>query len=294
MEVVDSLGRAVECAGRPSRVVSLVPSETDTLCQLGLFSSLVGRTVFCEEPRGRVEAVATCGGTKNVDVRAVAQLQPDLVLANQEENTRTDVEALILLGLRVHVSFPRSLEDSLAYLCTLCLLASIEPEAHPLVAEATAALREVHARRFASYARVFVPIWRDPWMTFSAQTYASSMLTACGARNVFDDRLRRYPLAADLGLRGAHELQVDSDRDVRYPRVTLEEVRSRCPQAALLPDEPYAFTNADAVEVAQAVRELSGFKARLVSGKDLLWYGARMSRGLQRLTAVIAAVQGVD
>ncbi|MCA9676920.1 MAG: ABC transporter substrate-binding protein, partial [Myxococcales bacterium] len=131
---------------------------------------------------------------------------------------------------------------------------------------------------------VATPIWMDPLMTFNGDTYGSDVLAMCGARNVFDDRLRLYPLAADLGKGDARD---PGDRDVRYPRIQAAEIAARGARVVLLPDEPHPFDAADAATLAAAV---PGARVTHVSGKDLFWYGAWTIDALPRLTAAIAAL----
>jgi ABC-type Fe3+-hydroxamate transport system substrate-binding protein len=272
--VVDALGREIALARAARRIVSLVPSETETVALSGGVERLVGRTDFCEEPRGSIESVASVGGTKKCDVETVIAMAPDLVLANQEENGRSDVERLIAAGLSVHVSFPRSLADGAAYLRSIEVLLEVEIAAAREL-EALVARGAPEARR-----RAFVPIWREPWMTFDARAYASDVLSFAGIENVFADRERRYPLAADVG--GAEPLPKErtEGKDTRYPRIDLAELRARAPEVVLLPDEPYRFGEADAA----AIREvLPAARIDFVSGKDLFWYGARAPSSVARL-----------
>ncbi len=272
--VTDALGREVRLARAPARVVSLVPSETESVAALAGVDRLVGRTEYCEEPRGRIEAVPCVGGTKKIDVDAVLALAPDLVLANQEENGRRDVERIIAAGVPVHVSFPRSVRESFDYLGSLARLLGLGESAQIRAWEAALTIPSPRVP-------VFVPIWRDPWMTFDARTYASDLLAHAGAENVFADRPRRFPLAADLGSR---EPQPSGDRDTRYPRTSPDEIAERRPALVLLPDEPYAFGPEHAAEIDEWKL---GAAIELVSGKDLFWYGARASGALARLRAVI-------
>jgi len=294
--VVDALGHAHPVGGEPPRrVVSLVPSETDSVAALAGVDRLVGRTVYCEEPRGAIEGVPTVGGTKNVDVAAVAELAPDLVLANKEENGRPAVEKLLDAGLPVHVSFPRTVDQAVAHVRDLARLLGVDPAAHPAVRRLEAAYLDAQAARAAAAAgsltdappRVFVPIWKDPWMTFDGRAYASDLLELAGFRNAFSDRPRRYPLAADLGRRPAAEGSA-GDRDTRYPRIRLAEVAERDVDLILLPDEPYAFDEAarDALLGEPDLAETPAVRrgaVRLVSGKDLFWYGARTATALASL-----------
>jgi hypothetical protein len=292
IEVVDAIDRIVKLARPASRVVSLVPSETVSVADLVGVKRLVGRTDYCVEPVGALEAIPSVGGTKGFDVSAVKALQPDLVLANKEENSRPQVEALIASGLSVHVSFPCTVDESLAYLETLCGLLGVIPETAEPVAACHRAAR--HARRGQGVASlpVFVPIWKDPWMTFDGGAYASDMLQVCGACNVFSGRPRRYPLAADLGKTTPSGEARAEERDTRYPRIRLEEVIERGARAVLLPDEPYAFSAQDAAAFAE-LDASHPLVAELVDGKDLFWYGTRVAGAIDRLTDRIDRLRSV-
>lgn len=281
--VVDALGRTLHFVTPPQRVVSLVPSETHSVVVLAGAERVVGRTRYCVEPAGLDATIV--GGTKDVDVEAVVALAPDLVLANQEENARPAVEALIARGLPVHVSFPCSVADSVAYLRSLAALLHV-PDTH------AARLESLHDELAApttspiAARRVFVPIWNDPWMTFDARAFASDVLELAGGTNVFGDRPRRYPLAADLGRRAPLPPERVEGRDTRYPRVTLEEIRERAPDLVLLPDEPHEFTPPDAETLVGL--GIPAHAIHFVSGKDLFWYGAWLLDGLPRLRALVA------
>ena len=278
--VVDGLGRHVRL-GRPRRIVSLVPSDTESVAALVGPQVLVGRTEYCVEPAAVLD-VATVGGTKSIDVDAVLRLSPDLVLANKEENGRVPVERLIDAGLSVLVSFPRSVSEALAWLVTLARALGV-PD-HPIVSGSKSMEdRCTQDKPVPSVVRTFVPIWRDPWMTFNADTYGSDVLRCAGAENIFGDRDRRYPLAADLGRSPAAPTVDEKARDTRYPRVVLDEVRQRRPEIVLLPDEPYVFRSSDADEIH---REL-GIPARLVDGKDLFWYGVRTLTAIDRVRRIL-------
>lgn len=275
----------------PRRIVSLVPSDTLNLFALGAGERVVGRTRYCVEPEGRVEGIPVVGGTKDAHPDAVERLQPDLVLANQEESSRPVVGELIRRGLPVWVAFPRTVSEGIGHLARLALLLGLgaDARARELVRRGYA---EVRAAQAALAGRTgpaaFVPIWMDPLMTISAETFLSDALALAGARNVFADRKRRYPLAADLG-RG-EELPPDQvgERDTRYPRVTLAEVEARAPEIVLLPDEPHPFSEDDArVFRGQDTPAARAGKVRFCSGRDLCWYGARSVEGLPRLRALV-------
>jgi ABC-type Fe3+-hydroxamate transport system substrate-binding protein len=282
--VLDDLGRTVVITRTPRRIVSLVPSDTYSVVALGAGERLVGRTRYCVEPAGQLEGVAVVGGTKDVDVDAVRALAPDVVLANQEENTRSHLEALAAAGVPVLVSMPRRVEAGVAHLARLARLLGVERGA-----ACQALMRAAYALRApddAPRVRVFAPIWLDPLMTANAETYLHAALAWIGADNVFGDRMRLYPLAADLG---KGEAVAAGGRDERYPRVTLEEVAQRAPNVLLVLDEPWTFSDAD---VAALAAGCAGARVVRVSGKDLLWHGAWAVTGLGRARAALVGEGG--
>lgn len=271
LKLTDDLGRTLAFMRPPQRVVSLVPSDTYSIVALGAGDRLVGRTTYCEHGEG----VPVVGGTKDVDVEAVLALGPDLVIANQEENTRAALEALAA-RVPVLVSLPRTVAQGLAHLARLARI--LGAEAAPLVRRAY----ELPAEPPPVNRRAFVPIWMDPLMTMNADTFGSDVLARAGVANAFGDRLRLYPLAADLG----KSAPVDAPgRDVRYPRVTLDEVRGRGAELIVLPDEPYAFSEADERVLHEA---LPAARVVRVSGKDMFWYGAWTLDALARLSKAFA------
>jgi len=258
----------------PERIVSLVPSDTYSVVALGAGTRLVGRTTYCEHASG----VATVGGTKDIDVAAVVALAPDLVIANQEENARKPLEALAAAHVPILVSLPRRVEDGIAHLARLARIVQ--------VADAKAVVKRAYAlpppQATWEASRAFVPIWMDPLMTINGDTFGSDVLGHVGVSNAFGDRLRLYPLAADLGKATPIEA---AGRDVRYPRVTLDEVRARGADLVVLPDEPHGFSVADEA-VLQAA--LPAARVVRVSGKDVFWYGAWTIDAIDRLAAQLA------
>jgi ABC-type Fe3+-hydroxamate transport system substrate-binding protein len=277
----DDLGRQLAFAQPPRRIVSLVPSDTYSVIALGAADRLVGRTTYCISPEAA--GATTVGGTKDVDVEAVVGLAPDLVIANQEENTRPALEAIAARGVKVLVSLPRRVADASAHLARLARILGVgdrEP-ARSLIRRAYAI---VPPQGPAAGPRAFVPIWRDPWMTLNDDTYGADVLAHAGFANAFGDRLRLYPLAADLGKGPAVEA---TGRDIRYPRVTLDEVRARAPELIVLPSEPYEFSAADEAELRAAVPEVK--RVARVDGRDLFWYGAWTVDAIARLAAELAS-----
>ena len=291
----DSMGREIVLARAPRRIVSLVPSDTYSLVQLGARELLVGRTRYCVEPARDVESIPAMGGTKNADVEAIVAALPDLVLANREENTKKDLERIAQAGIAVFVSFPKRVAEGLAHLGRVARILDIADDAG--VKDRLRGYYEAHREAEASVGRrplvpTFFPIWMDPLMTIHGDTFISDVLHLAGAENVFADRARRYPLAADLGKAAPLSSEQIEGRDTRYPRVGWDEVVARAPELVLLPDEPHDFTAADearfrALDIPAAKRPDNVAAVLKVDGKDFSWYGARSLEGLGRVASVV-------
>jgi ABC-type Fe3+-hydroxamate transport system substrate-binding protein len=231
-----------------ARVVSLVPSATETLVALGV--TPVACTRFCDLPGAR-----TVGGTKNVDVDAVVALEPDLVVVNDEENRIEDAQALSARGLELHSMSPRSVQDVGAAVEQLAAAVGV-PAPDPFNRWEGWVART----RVPLHIRAFVPIWRRPWMSLATDTYGSSLLAHCGIVNVCG-------AAAD-----------------RYPEVSPAEVARLDPAVVILPSEPYAFAARHADELHKA---LPGVPTIFADGRDLFWWGIRTPGAATRLGSLV-------
>ncbi len=257
---VDATGRSLALDDPPERIVSLVPSLTEALFAFGLEEDVAGVTRFCVEP-AEAKSKPKVGGTKNVDVQAVQALEPDLVLANVEENTREDVDEMIAAGLPVFVTYPRTVAAAIAELRQLAEMTLASEEAAPILDGAARQLRRAeNANGFRKPLRVFCPIWRSPWMTIGPDTYMHDFLRVCGLENV-------YGKAAE-----------------RYPTVELADVASLRPEVVLLPDEPYPFARKHMGEV---IAKLGDVRIYLVDGKSLCWYGPRIGPALAEIRRLL-------
>ena len=270
----------------PQRVVSLVPSVTESLFDLNIGSRVVGVTDYCVRPADGVRNLPKLGGTKNPDIAAIVALHPDLVIMNQEENRKADAEALEAAGIRTWVTHPDTVREALDLLWTIMDIFE-EPSMVTRVRLIEVTYEwTIGATEDITPKRAFVPIWRDPWMTINRHTYVHDLLRTCGVENVFADRERHFPLAADLG--EVPPLTVDDPRienqDTRYPRLSLDEVVEAQPELVLLPDEPYNFTQADADEIAQLdIPAAKNGQIHLVDGSLLTWHGTRIAYALRDL-----------
>jgi ABC-type Fe3+-hydroxamate transport system substrate-binding protein len=229
----------------PPRVVSLVPSVTETLLALGV--TPVACTRFCEQP-----SLRAVGGTKDPDVAAVVALMPDVVVMNDEENRRDDYDALRAAGCAVVDVSPRSVRDVGP---TVARLAEVVGVAVPAPFSAWDEWLDRSIAR-ASPRRSVTMVWRRPWMALGVETYGASVLDRLGLTT---------PFTAD-----------------RYPEVTLDRVRALAPDVVVLPSEPYPFAERHAREVGDA---LPGVAVHLVDGRDLFWWGVRTPAALSRLAS---------
>jgi ABC-type hemin transport system substrate-binding protein len=250
----------------PRRIVSLVPSLTEALFALGLGERVVGVTEWCVHPAEAVAKLPKLGGTKNPDLAGLLALAPDLVIANQEENRRRDVERLEAAGVHVWLTYPRTVAEGARLLVELAELGASPEARRDVVEPVLAALAEAERQRPAEGVPVFCPIWRDPWLAVGADTYAHDLLTLCGGRNVCAEPGRR-----------------------RYPRVTLDEVAAAAPEVVLLPDEPYAFGAADVAELRRLpLPAARNGRIHLIDGTWVSWYGPRIARALPALRHLLA------
>lgn len=251
----DALGRDVALLPLPRRILSLVPSVTELLFDLGAGDRVAGRTDYCISPEGSC-SIPSVGGPKTVDLEAVAALRVDLVLANAEENRREQVEALIARGFRVHVAFPRTIAEAAAFVRDVGALVERRTEAEAFAAD----LETSMASPPAPPVRCACLIWKHPYMTVSRETLTSALLAAAGAQNVF------------------------AERPERYPRIGLEELATARPEVVLLPSEPYAFGEADAAEIVGRVR---GAAVLRIPGEWVTWYGSRMAASIRALRTAL-------
>lgn len=236
------------------RVVSLVPSVTETLLAWGV--DVVACTRFCEQPTLR-----HVGGTKDPDLAAITALAPDLVVVDREENRREDAEALLAAGVPLHVTHVVDLAGVAPMLAGLATATGVAGAAGAAGASsAPEPATPAWGPATSTWASAFVPIWRRPWMGLGVATYGSSVLAHLGVRNVL------------------------TDDDGTYPEIDLAEVARRAPSFVLLPSEPYPFAERHLAEVSAALPDA---RVLLLDGRDLFWWGVRTAGALTRLREVL-------
>jgi ABC-type Fe3+-hydroxamate transport system substrate-binding protein len=259
----DQLGRTITLDRPPVRIISLVPSQTELLYHLG--ADVVGISKFCVHPDSWFREKTRIGGTKDIDPARIVALQPDLIIANKEENDRVQVEALAT-QYPVWVSDIHNLTDALAMIRSVGELVGQTQKAQALVTEIEKAFSKL-ASKSSSPLRTAYFIWREPWMTIGGDTFIHDMLQRCGLTNLFATQ-SRYPIVDPATL---------SDCDL-----------------ILLSSEPYPFREKHVKEIQALVPDAF---VRLVDGELFSWYGSRLLQApayFQQLQASLAGLPKKD
>lgn len=259
MTLIDAVGREhppIDLAQAPPRIVSLVPSLTELLCDLGLAHWLVGRTGFCIHPAGIVPSIPKVGGTKDVNIDKVRALAPTHLIVNIDENEKSAVDLLAQSIPHVIVTHPLAPHDNLALYRLLGGVFGAQQRAESLCLafEREWAVLDTLPQRAPK--TVLYCIWKDPWMTVGADTYIARMLEQIG--------WRQYTVV---------------DPALRYPQFAWSEQVLRDIDAILLSTEPYRFTAAH----ASALEKQLGKPVLLLDGEMMSWYGSRAIHGMRYL-----------
>lgn len=241
------------------RIISLVPSLTETLIYLGLEDDLVGRTKFCVHPAGVVDSIPVYGGTKNPHVEKIIEVKPDLIIANKEENRKEDVDQLRAAGIKVLVTDIPTFEFSYQAIVDIGEATNRSRESRHLVQDLQASLKSLQSAQ--KPLNVLYVIWKKPWMTIGGDTYISSMLDLCGWSNIYR-------------------------KEQRYPAFSLDELKEASLDAILLSSEPYPFQEKDRMEVTR----LTGIPTFLVDGEAFSWYGSRFLHTIKYLNGLISKI----
>lgn len=251
MNFTDQLGNNVQLSQfPPNRIVSLVPSQTELLCHLGLGSRLVGVTRFCIHPSQIRRQATIVGGTKDYSPERIATLNPDLIIANQEENTEATI-AQLSRQFPVWVSRISTLSEALHMIAMAGQMTDTSAKATQCCQQIITAWKNILPLQPSASAAYL--IWRNPYMVAGGDTFISEILRICGINNVF-----------------LHEK--------RYPTTNCEELRRLQPDLVLLSSEPYPFKPEQAAEL-QA--QLPHTKVQIVDGEMFSWYGSRLLQSAQ-------------
>lgn len=254
--VIDQMGREVTFNYYPEKIISVVPSQTELLYDLGLDAEVIGITKFCVHPEAWFRNKARIGGTKKLNIEKIRELQPDLIIANKEENTQEEIETLAK-EFPVWISDINNLSGALNMIQALGQVTGQEGKSNQLVDDIVQGFQQLHKANTPK--RVAYFIWRNPWMSVGRDTFIHSMIQTMGWQNVLADK-------------------------TRYPEITLEELKAYNPELVLLSSEPYPFKDQHIAEIREA---LPNADVMLVDGEMFSWYGSRMKKAAAYLQGLI-------
>jgi ABC-type Fe3+-hydroxamate transport system substrate-binding protein len=240
----DQLNRPISLANTPSRIISLVPSQTELLFDLGLDEQVIGRTKFCIHPADKIKSVRRIGGTKNLNIDLIKEMQPDLIIANKEENTKEQIDELAQ-HFPVWISDIKNLEEALDMIKRLGELLAVENKSQEIISKIKtnfSALQQFEIKEAIYF------IWQQPYISVGADTFINSMLQAAGFKNVLQNK-------------------------TRYPEISEDEILNSTAEYLLLSSEPFPFKEKQKHEFEKLFPTK---KIILVDGEMFSWYGSRL------------------
>jgi ABC-type Fe3+-hydroxamate transport system substrate-binding protein len=248
---------------KPQKIISLVPSQTELLYDLGLGTEVAGITKFCVHPQEWFRTKKRIGGTKNIRLQEIIALQPDLILANKEENIKEQIDELAG-QFPVYVSDVGNYEEALKMIADTGILTYTQEQAADLISNIRTAFDQLSAQNYPPLRTAYL-IWKDPYMTIGADTFIHSMMAKAGLVNIYAD-------------------------EDRYPQITPQALSEKKPELVLLSSEPYPFKQKHIDELKAF---LPGAKIMLTDGEMFSWYGSRMLKAatyFQKLRHEIAGI----
>ncbi|MGB4844937.1 MAG: helical backbone metal receptor [Ferruginibacter sp.] len=240
----------------PKRIISLVPSQTELLHYFNLENETAGITRFCIHPQGWFKAKTRIGGTKTINLNTVKQLQPDLIIANKEENVKEQIEQLAA-DYPIWLTDVNNLEDALQMIEDIGLLTGKDEQAQTLVSQIKSVFYNIPV--FQNKINTAYLIWRKPYMTVGGNTFIHDMLMRCGFTNIFSEKKR-------------------------YPQIDIKELQAANCKLLLLSSEPYPFTQKHIDEMSARLPQT---KIILVDGEMFSWYGSRLLLSAAYFTKLI-------
>jgi ABC-type Fe3+-hydroxamate transport system substrate-binding protein len=247
---IDQLGRKIEINKTPQRIISLVPSQTELLFDFGLDQEVIGITKFCIHPEQWFKTKTRVGGTKQLRLEKIKELQPDLIIANKEENVQQQIEELAK-DFPVWVSDVNNLSDALEMIESIGRIVNKQLKAKEITDQIEGSFAQLQTTipiAIGNKLQTCYLIWKDPYMTVGGDTFISDMLSHAGFQNLFQDQ-------------------------TRYPEVTIAQLQTANCQFLLLSSEPFPFKQKH-IEELQSL--LPNTKIILVDGEMFSWYGSRL------------------
>lgn len=252
---VDQMGRKIQVSYPPKRIISIVPSQTELLFELGLDTEVIGITKFCIHPKNKFAEKTKIGGTKNLNIELIRQLKPDLIIGNKEENTQSEIE-LLMQEFPVWMSDIGHLEQATNAISQIGELVNRQPEAtylNHLIRVGFADLQTLALAKNINQSVAYL-IWKDPYLCAGQQTFIDDILRKIGLRNVIQQS--------------------------RYPEIDISQLAAHHPQLVFLSSEPYPFKQKHIQDI-QLV--LPSAKVILVDGEMFSWYGSRLVKAVNYL-----------
>lgn len=267
MRIKDQLGRTIPFTCTPERIISLVPSQTELLYDLDLNNEVIGITKFCIHPKSWFRNKTRVGGTKQLNIDLIRQLQPDLILANKEENDKNQLETL-MQEFPVWISDIYTLRDALDMIRSVGTITGKEKKSSEMIRKIEIAFGELRTFDIArsglrSGFEAAYLIWRNPWMAAGNDTFIHEMMRYCGLMNCLSDTSR-------------------------YPEISWQLLKERQCKLILLSSEPYPFKEKHAAEIREIFPEV---KILFVDGEMFSWYGSRLLKAPDYFKKIILQVE---
>ena len=255
MIIIDDLKRSVDITSKPERVISLIPSITETLISFGLEKEIIAVTNFCNLPPEVTETKEKIGGPKHLNIDKIISLKPDLVIANAEENEKEEIEILEKNNIKIFVTFPKNVDDAINMMKKLSLITWTKEKADIIINKIEKEYYELKNKKKNEHPfKVLNLIWKNPFMSVSGDTFIGDMLKIIKGKNIFEKS------------------------EKRYFNVHIEEIIKEDPEVIILPSEPYKFSKEDTLEI-KSYQEISAVKNDrifLLDGEIFSWYGVHL------------------
>lgn len=259
--VSDDLGRKVTIPFPPKRIISTVPSTTEFLFDLEVGKHLISKTRYCRYPEQEIMRLPNIGGTKDLYLDKIEMLAPDLILANEEENSKEQIEQLSQ-HFNVYVSKVRSFADALSNIKNTGKITDSEEKAQEIVDQIKEQFQNLNPSK--NKRRTLYLIWKNPYMSVNENTFINSMMNCCGFENV------------------------KANAENRYPVISPEEITDLDPELVLLASEPFPFAEAHAKEIQKLVPNA---KIKLVDGEMFAWYESHLLKAADYFEKLIEEVK---
>jgi ABC-type Fe3+-hydroxamate transport system substrate-binding protein len=251
---IDQMMRKVEISSSPMRIISLVPSQTELLFDLGLNDEVVGITKFCIHPKPWLKEKTIVGGTKQLNHQKIESLKPDLIIGNKEENSKNDIE-LLMQKYPVWMSDINTLKEALQMIESIANITQTSQKGNQLIEKINHEFELLpHANQ--SKKRIAYFIWNKPMMVAGKDNFINSILSSLGFENVFANQLNSPQIS------------------YRYPQITSTELAAAAPDTIYLSSEPFPFKDK---HVQQFKAICPDAEIKIVDGEMFSWYGSRLS-----------------